>query len=532
MLKALIGKQFRECFRSYFVSPKTGKLRSKWSMVGMFVFFSALMLFLAGTFFGMCFMLGELMTVGFGWLYYAIMGLLAVLLGTFGSVFNTYSALYLAKDNELLLSMPIPPRLILITRMSLVYGLALLYSGIVWVPTMVYGWIFGSHSVASVVFSLVLCPMIALLVTVLTCALGWLVAVLATRMKNRSWLVVLLSLVFFGGYYWVCMNMSEFLMNLVTNAAAIGSGIQTWGNLLYQLGMAADGSVSSMLLFCGITLGLFVVCFAVLERTFYQITTRANFQEKKIEKVTVRAAGMQTALLRREWQHFVSSPTYMLNCGLGLVMLLAADVMSILRRDMMMQAFQSVFFLMPALKELLPVLVVAAVGMISGMNMISTPSVSLEGKTLWVLHMLPVSGWDVLRAKLTLHLLLNLPVTVFSAVIVGFCLGLKAEDLLYVTVCCAALVWVTGAFGLVIGVLHPTLSWTSETMPIKQSMNVFVSMVVGWLLPIMVAAAAFLLRDYAEVDEVLTGASVLLLFAGAWMTKWLRTKGAEVFEKL
>ena len=36
--------------------------------------------------------------------------MLAIVLGAFGSVFNTYSSLYLAKDNDLLLSMPIPVR--------------------------------------------------------------------------------------------------------------------------------------------------------------------------------------------------------------------------------------------------------------------------------------------------------------------------------------------------------------------------------------------------------------------------------------
>ena len=43
----------------------------------------------------------------------ALMGLLAILLGAFGSVFNTYSGLYLSKDNDLLLSMPIPVRSIM-----------------------------------------------------------------------------------------------------------------------------------------------------------------------------------------------------------------------------------------------------------------------------------------------------------------------------------------------------------------------------------------------------------------------------------
>lgn len=50
-------------------------------------------------------------------MYFAMMGLLASFFGVFGSVFNTYAGLYLAKDNDLLLSMPIPIRTILCARL-------------------------------------------------------------------------------------------------------------------------------------------------------------------------------------------------------------------------------------------------------------------------------------------------------------------------------------------------------------------------------------------------------------------------------
>ena len=138
MLKTLIKKQYQECFRSYFVNPKTGKRRTKGGIIGMFVFFTAVMLFLAGMFFGLAFLLGDgLIGAGMQWLYFVLMGILSVLMGAFGSVFNTYAALYLSKDNEMLLAMPIPPSQILLTRMSLVYGMSLMYSGIVWIPALI-----------------------------------------------------------------------------------------------------------------------------------------------------------------------------------------------------------------------------------------------------------------------------------------------------------------------------------------------------------------------------------------------------------
>ena len=169
MLKTLIKKQYMECFRSYFINRKTGKRRSKGGIIGMFAMFACLMLFLCIMFFGLSYLMGgQLFEAGMGWLFYVLIGSLAVMFGVFGSVFNTYATLYLAKDNELLLSMPIPPSKILMTRMSLVYGLSLLYSGCIWLPAMVYGWIFGTVTSLAVVFQVLLLPVIALFDTVVT----------------------------------------------------------------------------------------------------------------------------------------------------------------------------------------------------------------------------------------------------------------------------------------------------------------------------------------------------------------------------
>ena len=90
-----------------------------------------------------------------GWLYFAIMGLLAILLGAFGSVFNTYSGLYLAKDNDLLLSMPIPVRTIMAARLLGVYLMGLMYSGVVMLPAIIVYWVTAPPLTASIVIG---CP--------------------------------------------------------------------------------------------------------------------------------------------------------------------------------------------------------------------------------------------------------------------------------------------------------------------------------------------------------------------------------------
>lgn len=531
MLKTLILKQFRECFRSYFVNPKTGKSRSKGGIAGMFVLFAVVMVFLCAMFFGMSFLVGDaLLGAGMEWLYFVLMGVLSMLLGTFGSVFNTYSTLYLAKDNEMLLSMPIPPSRILMTRMTLVYGLSLLYSGVVWLPAVVYYWIFAKA--AAVVYDVLLLFLVALLVTVVSCALGWVVALIASRVKNKSILTVLITLVFLGGYYYVCFNLTSMLQSLLRNAAALGEGIRTWANLLYQLGQAATGKTQSLLLFAAVTLVLFGVCFFVLSRSFLHITTRSRGERKKQGALSFRSSNLSTALLKRELSRFVSSPTYLLNCGLGVVILPVLAVLALLKREVLDGTIAVVTQMLPWVGGMVPMVVVLLVCLCSGLNAVSTPSISLEGKHLWILRSLPVTGKMVLGAKLRLHLWVNLPVGILAVVLLSLSLKLQLLTLCLCTLLVTAFIFVTGSFGLILGLLRPNFQWTSEAMPIKQSMNMIVSILIGFALPILLALGAYLTRNLFSLEVYLGLSTALLAVIGLGLKQWLNTVGDRKFDAL
>ena len=265
MLKSLVKKQFYEIFRTYFVNTKTGKARSKAGIVGMFVFFALLMLFLCGTFFGLSYMLGSVMFFsGHKWLYFSIMGILAVLLGTFGSIFNTYSLLYLSKDNDLLFSMPIPPSKILVSRIVPVFGLSFLYSAIVWLPAVVFNVIAGEVTALSLINGILIEFIIAMFVTALTCGLGYIVAVISTKIKSKSFVTVLLSVLFIVVYYFLSYNSSMLFNSITENSEKIGEGIKTWGSLFYWLGSAADGDIVSMIIFALVVSALFFACMIII----------------------------------------------------------------------------------------------------------------------------------------------------------------------------------------------------------------------------------------------------------------------------
>ena len=123
MFRVLLKKQLGEVFKSYFFDAKKNKMRSKWAIAGWFVFFIVIMVGMLGGIFAFlsATLCKSLVTIEMGWLYFVLMGMISIFLGAFGSVFNTFASLYLAKDNDLLLSLPIPVRTIIAARLANVY---------------------------------------------------------------------------------------------------------------------------------------------------------------------------------------------------------------------------------------------------------------------------------------------------------------------------------------------------------------------------------------------------------------------------
>ena len=244
MLKTLLKKQMAEIFRNYFYDPKKNKMRSRGATIAYIALYALLMVGLLGGMFalmavGLC---GPLVEGGMGWLYYLLMGLIAVFLGTFGSVFSTYSSLYLSKDNDLLLSLPIPVRYVMASRLLGVYLLGLMYSGVATVPAVIVYWIVAPVTAGTVVGGVLMVLLVSVIVMVLSCLLGWVVARISLKLKNKSFITVILSLAFLAAYYFVYYKAQGLITLLVENAAVYGAKIRGSAYLLYLF-----GSVGAML---------------------------------------------------------------------------------------------------------------------------------------------------------------------------------------------------------------------------------------------------------------------------------------------
>lgn len=312
MLKVLVKKEMAELFRSYFYNAKKNKARSKGATAAYFVLFALLM---AGILGGMFAVLAKtlcapLHAAGVDWLYFAMMGLIAVLLGAFGSVFNTYSTLYLPKDNDLLLSLPIPVSVLMVSRLVTVYLMGLLYSGVVMLPAILVYWIQAAFTMTNLLGGLLLTALISVFVMTVSCALGFVVAKISLKLKRKSLITVIVSLVFFAVYYFVVFKAQTLISRLLSNALAFGEAVKGAAYPIYLFGQVGVGDPIPCLVISLVVAALFALMWALISRSFLKLAASTGKSERKVYKETaVRQKSVSLALLGKEFSRFLASPT-------------------------------------------------------------------------------------------------------------------------------------------------------------------------------------------------------------------------------
>lgn len=519
-----------EINQSFFKSKKTGKKRSKTAVIASIVLFSLAAVFIiGGIFLVMSLMLSPLIFIGKSWLYFLVMIIASAALGTFGSVFSTYSSLYQAKDNDLLLSLPIPLHYILLTRLAGVYMTSLMYSMLVLIPAIIVYWLKSNITFAVVAGPIIFALDVSFFIFALSCALGWVVASISSKLKNRSIATVLISLLFLGAYYVLYFRASELVTALIANSSAISSAIMTRARALYFVGIAAAGDMKALAIVTLADVALLAAALYIISKTFTAFATSSGGSSRRAYKEkTSKVKNVHAALLQKEFRRFASSSTYMLNCAMGTVFMLIAAVGCLIKgNDAMLAASQFGFQ-----GEQLTVIAVIAICSMMSANNISAPSISMEGRNLWIIRSLPIKTQDIFRAKLRMHIIItDIPALLCSACVFSLIRPGAAAAIISIAAIIAygAL---SAAFGLIMNIKDPNMSWISETAAVKQNFSVAAVIFGGWIVMAVIAICYVLMHDIIPPAAYLTICAALFAACAAALYRWIMTSGSAEFEKI
>ncbi len=412
-------------------------------------------------------------------LVFVFMGMGALVGGMLFTAFAAKGVVFGGKDNDLLLSMPVSTTALMASRVTAIYLENLVFSFFILVPAGVVCAVMtqsgaGHHPLFWVRLLLAVLAL-PLLDTALSVLMGALVAFVSAKLAKGGVIGQnIVMALYLAAVLWFAFNLNGMIEGLAANAAGVKESLSWAAPMLWM----ADGILGDWT-----ALVLFVLCCAVpfalmvlgLGRVYRKaVTAFAARSARNDYKLSAQSAsGQKKALLGMELRRLFGIPMYFWNSCMGLIMLVGMGVAALILRDDLGKMLAMMGGGMPVMP-----LAALMMGFCLSMVVIAAPSVSLEGKYLWVLREAPVGERALLGLKTGFELMFSAPCTVIAGVCLTIALELSPLEgavlLLAALLFCAA----HAVFGMFIGLAFPKLDAVNETVVVKQSLAVVLGMFV------------------------------------------------------
>lgn len=536
MLKALIKIQFLGFLNMFFRKNKSPKNNKIWGMAVILAIIYGLIAFYSFSFFNST--IRELSGTENYWVCFALYFLFSFLLMTVGNLFMTKSILIEAKDNDLLLSLPIPAKYILVSRLSVLLAFNCYYGFAVGLPVVVCYAISGSPmatGLAGLIISLIVLPIFSL---ALTSVFAYVISIASRKLKHKSAVSIILSLAFLGAYLALCFKIGRFT-DVVNNSQLIADALSKFLPLKWFGQSVAQPNILYTLAFNAVFL-LFsaFVAFAISKTFVKTATMKISRTRTRYKSDRIKSHSVGYALFAREFKHLISSTTYFMNSCIGSILTLALSVFVFIQSFIPQGMLNSLISGLASkigfdVTPLLSAFAIAISVTMLNLSLITPPSISIEGKSLSILKSLPVKPIQIFRAKILTQLVITIlpTLTLSCACAVLIKPSVPSGILLFLTPLIYAVF--IAVSGLIEGIRHPVLDWTVEAVAVKTGFAVVFTMLLGLVAVIPLFLLAFL--SYMLMKDTDCGVAVytvLLASVTFLMTNYLKKGGSLLFNKL
>jgi ABC-2 type transport system permease protein len=440
--------------------------------------------------------------------------------------------LFFCKDYDLLLSLPVRTSTVLMSKMAgLLLSGSVIAAALALPPLIVYGYKTNAGPLFYV-FALAVTPFIPLVPLTVAALFTLMTGGMAARFKRSNALIAnftyILLIGLMAGYFSLTGSSRAAAASVNEILAAIG----TWypPSRLYFDALRGPGLLS-LLLFMALSLGVFALFCALFARSFKGIlsslaatSAKANYKLKELA-----ASSLLRALYLKELRGYLSCPIYVMNTFFGMVLLTVFSVSSLCLAD----TVKARIFQLPGLANALPLVAVLAAVFSAVISCTTAATISLEGRSLWVLKSAPLDPLTIFKGKLLLNLSTTWPLIAVNSVILALGLRMDLRHWFLLWAVPSAYALFVAVAGLLINLLYPKLEFKNPITVVKQSASALMAFVVEFASVAVPLALYIWLRPAWLSYEVYAGGvavAVLLLTAMLWQL--VRTRGVACFDRL
>ena len=427
-----------------------------------------------------------------------------------------------ANDADLLLSMPISKIEIITAKAVSKYLIYFAMNALFSFGFFLMYLVFSGFSLAVLAAYLIIILLVPALAVGVNYILDYLTTVLFGKFGAASIFRTVFSLAVLCAFLGVWIY-----MQIGMNPAIGNAGPPMFPPISWFLDFAVSFDLLSLLWILYLCVLPFVLGIVLMATTLGKVNTSAKRKAVNIGAQRSRSPLMNVFL--KELRVYINTPILMINTLVGVILMIGATVWIALTRGSAVAGLLASFGLPAATGVAFGVTVLFC--LLSALVFISCSSISLEGKSFWVIKTMPIDARAVLIGKTLLNIVLVSPVIAAASIVMLFALELGALEFVVMLVL-PILVNIFISFGgLYINLLFPKFDWESEQAVVKQSMSVILTTLLGLvvaLVPIL-AAVVFGLGNMLLLSLVCAGLLGALAAGSVVLTL---TRGKTIYERL
>ena len=432
------------------------------------------------------------------YVYASLLSLTSVALITL-LLFTLNVLLFEGNDYDMLQSLPVSKRDIIASKLLIVYIFAFCFACGMMLPGMVVH-LLSTHAYIQFVFGIVSLVFVPVMPIGIAIIFGVGILYVASFAKHTTVLKILLSVLLFIGlmigiYLLQSVDGLSTVMGLQMLRIYPPSLIFLKSNILY----ACMSFVVSMLIFYMLTWK-------------YEVLHKLSTKHRVIyHDATFKHHSVLHALYQKELKRFFGSYLAVINQGFGVIMLVIGSVLLVFVPPTMLFSMLKVSQIPVNVVDYIP-LVIA--GMLA-FTFPSASSLSLEGKNLWIIQTAPIKMKDIIFSKISVTLSLHLIGYICAIIAVFLRFSLSVEQMIAVLLIPLAYSIFTAILGFALDYRFANYSWDNEVVPIKQNLQVGLTMLVSLFmvgLPILLSTILSMNLYFAMylVASILFVVSVIL----------------------
>lgn len=435
----------------------------------------------------------------------------------FFTIMKTNGYLFAFKEYDMLMALPFKPSQIAGTKFLYMYVKNLPWVLSISLAALVGYGIYAKPAFGIYLLWIIISFLLPLIPMVIAAAVGAIIAGIGSGFRYKQLVQTILTFAFIL----VCFA-SRFVIEAVVKNNKVDDIILAVSSatdkiMTYYLPVKwfndaiCSGNIMSALLFIFVSILVFASFAVLVGKSYRKINSRlsAGVARKKYKMGKQKKKSIVNTIAFKEFKRFTSSTLYITNMGMGelLGIIVAIGVLFVDMNKVILAMTNGVALDKRNFIATIPFVIYFAVGMVPT----TTASLSLEGKSIWIVKSLPIEMKDVVAGKILFNMYLTVPITLLATLTVGIKCGADFGEIATGMILGLVLCTFSSLFGMLCNILHLQYDWENEIDVIKKGASVGIYILVNMIMTCLFFVAALAMGFIVPVEGI--NVTICIFFA-------------------